>query len=48
LDCLPKGWNDCMDHMLIVQELEKRGYSSEEIEKVMGKNILRVLEEVWA
>ena len=48
LDCLPKGWNDCMDHMLIAQELEKRGYSSEEIEKVMGKNILRVLEEVWA
>ena len=48
LDCLPKGWNDCMDHMLIAQELEKRGYTSEEIEKVMGKNILRVLEEVWA
>ena len=48
LDCLPQGWNDCLDHMLITQELEKRGYSSEEIEKVMGKNILRVLEEVWA
>jgi microsomal dipeptidase-like Zn-dependent dipeptidase len=34
--------------MLIAQELDNRGYSSEEIEKVMGKNILRVLEEVWA
>ena len=48
LDCLPQGWNDCMDHMLIAQELDKRGYSSEEIEKIMGKNILRVLEEVWS
>ena len=47
LDCLPQGWNDCMDHMLIAQELDKRGYSSEEIEKIMGKNILRVLEEIW-
>jgi len=48
LDCLPKGWNDCMDHMLIAEELDRRGYSSEGIEKIMGKNILRVLEEVWA
>jgi microsomal dipeptidase-like Zn-dependent dipeptidase len=37
-----------MDHMLIAQELDKRGYTSEKIEKVMGKNLLRVLEEVWA
>ena len=48
LDCLPKSWNDCMDHMLVAQELEKRGYTCAEIEKIMGKNILRVLEEVWA
>ena len=48
LDCLPKGWNDCIDHMLIAEELDKRGYSTEQIEKIMGKNILRVLEEVWA
>jgi microsomal dipeptidase-like Zn-dependent dipeptidase len=34
--------------MLIAQELDKRGYSSEEIEKIMGKNILRVLEEIWS
>tara|TARA_Y100001970_G_scaffold51759_1_gene65433 strand:+ start:19825 stop:20907 length:1083 start_codon:yes stop_codon:yes gene_type:complete len=47
LDCLPKGWNDCMDHMLIVEELDRRGHSTEQIEKIMGKNILRVLEEVW-
>ncbi len=46
LDCLPKGWNDCRDHIKIAQRLESRGYRQEEIEKVMGKNILRVLEEV--
>ena len=48
LDCLPKNWNDCMDHMIIAKELEKRGYSNDEIEKIMGKNIIRVLEEIWA
>ena len=47
LDCLPKHWHDCMDHMIISEELDKRGYSSDSIEKIMGKNILRVLEEVW-
>ncbi len=48
LDCLPKNWYDCMDHMIITEELDKRGYSTESIEKIMGKNLLRVLEEVWA
>ena len=47
LDCLPQHWHDCMDHMIISEELYKRGYSSDSIEKIMGKNILRVLEEVW-
>ncbi len=46
LDCLPKGWNDCIDHFKIAEKLESRGYSQEEIEKVMGKNIIRVLEEI--
>ncbi|MDC6448078.1 membrane dipeptidase [Alphaproteobacteria bacterium] len=48
LDCLPKGWNDCMDHMLVAEQLDKRGYKTNEIEKIMGKNILRVLEEIWS
>ena len=46
LDCLPKGWNDCLDHMIIAEQLEVRGYKNLEIEKIMGKNILRVLEEI--
>jgi len=46
LDCLPRGWNDCRDHFKIAERLESRGYKQVEIEKVMGKNILRVLEEI--
>ena len=46
LDCLPKGWNDCKDHNVIVEKLDSRGYKNQEIEKVMGKNFLRVLEEI--
>ena len=34
--------------MIIAEELDKRGYSTNSIEKIMGLNILRVLEEVWA
>ena len=47
LDCLPHSWNDCLDHMIIQKSLEKRGYKFLEIEKIMGKNILRVLEEIY-
>ena len=47
LDCLPHSWNDCLDHMIIQESLEKRGYKFLEIEKIMGKNILRVLEEIY-
>ena len=46
LDCLPHNWKDCEDHILIVEKLDSRGYKHKEIEKVMGNNILRVLEEI--
>ncbi len=46
LDCLPKGWKDCADHIKIAEQLEYRGYNQVEIEKVMGTNFLRVLEEI--
>ena len=46
LDCLPKGWDDCLDHIKIAEKLEIRGYNQEDIEKLMGKNFLRVLEEI--
>jgi len=44
LNCLPRGWNDCLDHVKIVEALENRRYSAADIEKVMGQNILRVLD----
>ena len=46
LDCLPQGWKDCLDHIKIAEALESRGYSITDIEKVMGQNILRVLDLV--
>ena len=46
-DCLPNKWNDCLDHMINKESLEERGYTNSEIEKIMGKNILRVLEEIY-
>ena len=46
LDCLPQGWKDCLDHIKIVEALENRKYSTADIEKVMGQNILRVLDLV--
>ena len=46
LDCLPKEMTDCRDHIKILESLAKRGYSEIDIEKVMGLNILRVIEAV--
>ena len=43
LDCLPFGWVDCMDHIKIAENLDRRGYSTLDIEKIMGQNFLRVL-----
>ena len=43
LDCLPRGWIDCIDHIKISEHLHNRGYGSSDIEKVMGQNFLRVL-----
>ena len=42
----PGGWEDYSDHLKIAEKLETRGYNQGEIGKVMGKNILRVLEEI--
>ena len=46
LDCLPKEMTDCLDHIKIINSLEKRGYSEKDIEKIMGLNLLRVVEAV--
>lgn len=43
-----KGWNDASETFNVTLELVKRGYSEEEIAKLWGQNLLRVLDEVQA
>ena len=42
------GWNDASETLNVTTELVKRGYSEEEIAKLWGENLLRVLDEVEA
>ena len=41
-------WSDASETLNVTTELVKRGYSEEEIEKLWGGNLLRVLDEVQA
>ena len=43
VDSLPVGFDDATDYPVITQELVKRGYSTTDIKKILGKNVLRVL-----
>tara|TARA_R110001583_G_scaffold33302_7_gene112480 strand:+ start:3535 stop:4830 length:1296 start_codon:yes stop_codon:yes gene_type:complete len=43
-----EGWSDASETMNVTAELVKRGYTEEEIEKLWGGNLLRVLDEVQA
>jgi microsomal dipeptidase-like Zn-dependent dipeptidase len=40
------GWNDASETLNVTIELVKRGYSEEEIAKLWGGNLLRVLDDV--
>ena len=42
------GWSDASETLNVTIALVKRGYSEEEIEKLWGGNLLRVLDEVQA
>lgn len=42
------GWSDASETLNVTVELVKRGYTEEEIEKLWGGNLLRVLDEVQA
>lgn len=42
------GWRDASESFNVTLELVKRGYSEEEIGKLWGENLLRVLDEVEA
>ncbi|MFD1294860.1 dipeptidase [Lutibacter holmesii] len=41
-----KGWDDASETMNVTIELVKRGYTEDEIEKLWGGNLFRVLDEV--
>ena len=41
-----EGWSDASETFNVTLELVKRGYSEEEIAKLWGENLLRVLDEV--
>jgi membrane dipeptidase/D-alanyl-D-alanine dipeptidase len=43
-----EGWNDASQSLNVTLELVKRGYTKEEIAKLWGENLLRVLDEVQA
>lgn len=43
-----EGWSDASETFNVTLELVARGYSDEEIEKLWGGNLLRVLDEVQA
>lgn len=43
-----EGWNDASETKNVTVELVKRGYTEEEIAKLWGENLLRVMDEVEA
>ncbi|PKA96431.1 membrane dipeptidase [Flavobacteriaceae bacterium MAR_2009_75] len=43
-----EGWRDASETFNVTLELVKRGYTEEEIAKLWGENLLRVLDEVQA
>jgi membrane dipeptidase len=45
---LPKDLQDVSDYPNITVELMRRGYSNEDIRKILGGNLLRVLADVEA
>ena len=42
----PTGMEDCSKIPLITQELLNRNYTDQDIRKILGLNVLRVLEDV--
>jgi membrane dipeptidase len=46
VECLPQGIDGVQDLPKITAELYKRGYSADDLHKVLGGNLLRVFSEV--
>jgi membrane dipeptidase len=46
VDSIPKGMEDVSKIPDLVRELARRGYSAEDLEKILGGNLLRVMRQV--
>lgn len=46
VDSIPRGMEDASKIPGLVQELARRGYSEEDLEKILGGNVLRVMRQV--
>jgi membrane dipeptidase len=46
VDCLPQGIDGVQDLPKVTVELMRRGYSAEDLHKILGSNLLRVFGEV--
>jgi membrane dipeptidase len=46
VECLPQGIDGVQDLPKITAELLKRGYSAEDLHKILGGNLLRVFADV--
>ncbi len=44
---LPDGMEDCSDVTDIIEELENRGYTEEEVKRIAGGNFMRVFRDVY-
>ena len=47
-DTLPEGLKDASTYPVLIDELLKRGYKEKDIAKILGGNVLRVMEKVEA
>jgi len=46
IDSAPQGMEDISKIPALVRELARRGYSEEDLEKILGGNVLRVMRQV--
>jgi membrane dipeptidase len=46
IDAIPRGMEDVSHLPNLVEELARRGYSQEDLEKILGGNVLRVMRQV--
>ena len=46
VDAIPRGMEDVSHLPDLVAELARRGYSEEDLKKILGGNVLRVMREV--